>query len=225
MAEPIAVDPDRSALLIMDYQIGMVSMHAREGGAALRQAAELLAVARQVGIPVIYTQAGFRQGYPEISDRVPMLSWVKHSGRFLLGDPDTNIHPTVAPASGDLIVVKSRVSAFAGSDLETILRAKNIETLILFGISTGAVVLSTVRHAADADYRMIVVKDCCLDNDDEMHRCLIERILPPYAAVLASSEILPLCVRHENWLGRLSPSFSDRTKTSSGGSAQKRARS
>ena len=225
MAKPIAINPDRSALLIMDYQVGMVSMHAREGGAALRKAAELLAVARQVGIPVIYTQAGFRQGYPEISDRVPMLSWVKHSGRFLLGDPDTNIHPTVAPASGDLTVVKRRVSAFAGNDLETILRAKNIETLILFDISTGGAVLSTVRHAADADYRVIVVKDCCLDIDDEMDRCLIERILPPYAAVLASGEILPLCVRRENWLERLSPSFSSRTRIGSGRPAQMRARS
>jgi nicotinamidase-related amidase len=191
MAELFSIDLDQSAVLIMDYQVGVVAMHATGSDAALRQASMLLAAARETGIPVIYIQVGFRQDYPEVSRRNPMFSSVKQSGRFLLlDDPDTDIHPAVGPMPGDLTVVKKRVSAFAGSDLETILRAGEIDTLILFGIATSGVVLSTVRHAADADYRIIVVKDCCLDRDDEVHRCLMEKIFPPYASVVTSGEIL-----------------------------------
>jgi len=50
-----------------------------------------------------------------------------------------------------------------------ILRAKEIDTLVLFGIATSGVVLSTLLDASDADYRLIVVKDCCLDNDADVH--------------------------------------------------------
>jgi nicotinamidase-related amidase len=84
------------------------------------------------------------------------------------------------------------VSAFAGTDLETVLRAREVDTLILFGIATSGVVLSTIRHAADADYRMIVVGDCCLDRDDEVHRCLVEKVFPRQATVVTSDEILPV---------------------------------
>jgi nicotinamidase-related amidase len=152
----------------------------------------LLAAARQVGIPVIYIQVGFRQGYPEVSKLNLGFSFIKQSGRFLLGGTDTDIHPTVGPEPGDLTVWKRRVSAFAGTDLETILRAREVETLILFGIATSGVVLSTVRHAADADYRIIVVKDCCLDRDDEVHHCLVEKVFPRQATVLTSDDILPV---------------------------------
>ena len=75
------------------------------------------------------------------------------------------IHPALGPESGDVVVTKRRVSAFAGTDLEIILRAKEIETLVLFGIATSGVVLSTLLEASDRDYRIAVVTDCCADLD------------------------------------------------------------
>ncbi len=192
MAEAISINPDRSTLLIMDYQVGIVAMHAAGSAAALERATAVLAAARRAGLRVIYIQVGFRQGYPEVSSRNQSFSAIGQSGRFLLGEADTAIYPAVEPKPGDLIVVKHRVSAFAGTDLETILRAREVDTLILFGIATSGVVLSTVRHAADTDYRMIVVKDCCLDRDDEVHRCLVEKVFPRQATVLTSDQILPV---------------------------------
>ncbi len=82
------------------------------------------------------------------------------------------------------------MSAFAGTDLEMILRANDIETLIVFGIATSGVVLSTVRHASDADYRLVVIKDCCADMDAEVHACLIDKVFPRQATVLSASEFL-----------------------------------
>jgi len=71
-----------------------------------------------------------------------------------------------------------------------ILRAKEIETLILSGIATSGVVLATLLHAVDADYRLIVVKDCCADADPEVHRSLTERIFPRLASVVTAGELI-----------------------------------
>ena len=93
MAKSFSLDLDRSAVLIMDYQVGVVAMHKTGSDAALRRAAMLLDGARQTGILVIYIQVGFRQGYPEVGRRNPMFSSIEQSGRFLLlGDPGTDIH-------------------------------------------------------------------------------------------------------------------------------------
>jgi nicotinamidase-related amidase len=79
-------------------------------------------------------------------------------------------------------VTKRRVSAFAGTDLEMILRANEIETLVLFGIVTSGVVLSTLLEASDADYWLFVVKDCCADLDQRLHAALVEGLFPSRAS-------------------------------------------
>ncbi len=71
-----------------------------------------------------------------------------------------------------------------------ILRAKEIDTLILFGIATSGVVLSTLLHASDEDYRLIVVKDCCADLDVEGHNYLVERLFPAWATVTTSVQLI-----------------------------------
>ena len=87
-----------------------------------------------------------------------------------------------------MVVTKRRVSAFSGSDLEVVLRAANIDTLVLTGIATSGVVLSTLRQAADLDYRLVVLADACLDADAEMHRVLTEKVFPRQADVLTVNE-------------------------------------
>ena len=96
----------------------------------------------------------------------------------------TRVHPDIAPQPGDIMVTKRRISAFTGSDLEVILRAKRIEHLILTGISTSGVVLSTLREAADKDYRLTVLSDCCADPDEEIQQVLINKIFPRQADVI-----------------------------------------
>jgi nicotinamidase-related amidase len=81
------------------------------------------------------------------------------------------------------VVTKKRVSAFAGSDLETVLRRRAVDHLVLTGIATSGVVLSTLRQAADLDYRLTVLADGCLDGDPEVHRVLTEKIFPRQAEV------------------------------------------
>jgi nicotinamidase-related amidase len=147
-----------TALLVMDVQQGIVGRFGDDDGNVPRLAATTQA-GRAAGIRVIYVVVGFRAGHPEVSERNKSFAAIAGTGRFADGDPDAGIHPAVAPAAGDLIVTKRRVSAFTGSDLEVVLRAEGIEHLVLTGIATSGVVLSTLRQAADLDYRLTVLAD------------------------------------------------------------------
>ena len=89
-----------------------------------------------------------------------------------------------------MVVTKHRVSAFAGTDLQMVLRASGIETLVLAGIATSGVILSTIRHAADADYRLVVVADCCGDRDPEVHRVLTEKVFVRQATVTTAEAVI-----------------------------------
>jgi nicotinamidase-related amidase len=181
--------PNKAALLVMDVQEGIVE---RLGDATLlERLGRAIASARAGGIEVIYVKVDFRPGFPEVSRRNRAFSQIVGSG--FLGDK-AGVHPAVAPEPGDVEVTKRRVSAFAGSDLEVVLRAKEIRTLVLTGISTSGVVLSTLREAADGDYQLIVLSDCCADGDPEVHRVLLEKLFPRQAEVLDS----------ESWAGSLS---------------------
>ena len=100
------------------------------------------------------------------------------------------IPPAIAHKESEIVVTKHRVSAFAGTDLAMILRANDIDTLVLLGIATSGVVLSTLVEAADADFRLAVIKDCCADLDSSLHDCLINNFFPSRAAVLSAREFV-----------------------------------
>jgi len=140
--------------------------------------------ARRSAIRVIYVTVSFRQGFPEVSARNKSFSAIRQAGGFVAGDA-TAIPATIAPAPGEVVVTKRRVSAFAGSDLDVVLRAGDVDTLVLTGIATSGVVLSTLRQAADLDYKLIVLADACLDGDAEVHRILTEKVFPRQADVLS----------------------------------------
>ena len=171
-----------TALLVMDVQQGIVDRFARDDEYLSRLAAAVEA-ARGAGIWVIYVTVGFRAGHPEISERNKSFAVIAGTGRFADGDPGSAIHPAVAPTPRDVVVTKRRVSAFTGSDLEVVLRAGGIDRLVLAGIATSGVVLSTLRQAADLDYRLTVLADGCLDADPEVHRVLTEKVFPRQAEV------------------------------------------
>jgi len=190
MSDKLAIEPAKTALLVMDYQAGIVAGYASNQHDLLGRTARLLAAARKAGMAIIHIVVGFRPGYAEVSPRNLSFSAIRQSGRFLPGDADTAIHRDVSPIEGDIVITKHRVSAFAGTDLEMILRAKGIEHLLLAGIATSGVVLSTTRHAADADYRITIVRDCCSDRDEEVHRVLMDKILPRQASVITLADLL-----------------------------------
>lgn len=179
------------ALLIMDYQIDIVGT-GDEQQHLLQNAQAVIQEARRLAIPIIYVVVNFRKGYPEINNRNKLFTGLRRGGKLLEGTSGAEIHPMVAPQDCDVIVVKKRVNAFFNTELETILKSHAVDTLILMGIATSGVILSTVRWAADADYSIIVVSDCCHDGDKQVHSLLIEKILPRQADVVSTVEIFEL---------------------------------
>ena len=185
-----------TALLIMDVQQGIVGRFAGDGDGYLGRLATAIAAARSADVIVGYVTIGFRPGYPEVSDRNKTFAAVAGSGRFTDGDPGARIPGAVAPAPGEVVVTKRRVSAFTGSDLDVLLRARGIDHLVLTGIATSGVVLSTLRQAADLDYRLTVLADGCLDADPEVHELLLGKVFPRQAEVTTVAE-WAASLRHE----------------------------
>jgi nicotinamidase-related amidase len=171
-----------TALLVMDVQPAIVARVDDPG--LLERLGGAIAAARAAGILVIFVRVGFRPGYPEVSPRNRSFAAIRGSGRLVDGDAAGDVDPRVAPQEGDIVVTKRRVSAFAGSDLEVILRAGGIEQLVLSGIATSGVVLSTLRAAADMDFGLTVLSDGCADADAEVHRVLLEKVFPRQADVV-----------------------------------------
>jgi len=176
-----------TALLVMDMQVGIVAMLPGAEG-LLGNLAKAIANAREKQIPVIYVVVGFRQGAPEVS--LNNKSFGAGKERFAAMDMNQfmTVHPDIAPQAGEVTVTKRRVSAFTGSDLEVVLRAYGIQHMVLTGIATSGVVLSTVREAADKDYRLTVLADCCADGDEEVHTVLTTKVFPRQADVLTLEE-------------------------------------
>jgi nicotinamidase-related amidase len=185
----MAFDVKRAALLSMDLQAGVVSMYVKDEG-FIPRVAGVIERARGAGLAIVHVRVGFRPGVPEANPRNRFLSAVKASPRhqeFFQGESGA-IHPALTPAADDLVVTKSRISAFAGTDLDLLLRAQGIETLILLGVATSGVVLSTFLAAFDADYEVLVIKDCCADLEAELHETLLEKHFPRLGSVVSANE-------------------------------------
>ena len=192
MSQEPSFDPTHTALLSMDRQSAIVSIYAGKDNEFLPRVASVLRYARLAKVPVIHVQVGFRPGLPEIGSRNPLFSGIKSSPqhRQIFEGAMGAIHFEVAPEADDIVITKHRISAFAGTDLDMILRANDIDTLVMFGIATSGVVLSTLLNAADADYRLMVIKDCCADLDTDLHNGLLDKFFPRLATVLFAEELV-----------------------------------
>ncbi|GCE18705.1 cysteine hydrolase family protein [Dictyobacter kobayashii] len=177
-----------TALLVMDMQAEIVGRYVQTND-FFTPINTAIAAARAASIPVIYVAVAFRPGYPEISPRNKTFSGAKQraaSSSVAMLTPQ--IHPAISPQPTDILITKRRVSAFSGSDLEVVLRAQGISHLVLCGIATSGVVLSTLREAADKDYQLTVLADCCMDNDEEVQRVLLSKVFPRQAEVIQASD-------------------------------------
>jgi nicotinamidase-related amidase len=174
---------ERSALLVMDVQPGIIE-RTPDPAAYLARVSEAVHAARARAVPVIHVVVGFRPGMPEVSLRNQIFSGAKQLRPAFLFDP----RPALTPEGSDVVVTKRRVSAFTGSDLEVVLRAGEIDHLVLCGIATSGVVLSTLREAADKDYRCTVLADLCADTDAEVHAVLMGKVFPRQARVISAAD-------------------------------------
>ncbi len=176
------------ALLVMDMQVGIVERLGDRSAGLLNTVGAALTAARDHGLAVLFVRVAFRDGTPEISTNNKSFSAAALSQSLGESNPSTQIHPALEVRDGDVIITKRRVSAFAGSDLDVVLRSLAVDSLVLTGIATSGVVLSTTRQAADLDFRLTILHDACADGDDEVHRVLMEKVFPRQASVVTTAQ-------------------------------------
>lgn len=181
-------EKNNTALLVMDVQGGIVKNLGEKAKPFIERVTKAVEAAREAGLPVFFIVVRFREGYPELSKKNKMYERIKNNSQYSLQGDSSDTQPVIAPKENELVVVKKRISAFAGSDLEMLLRSQGINHLVLCGIATSGVVLSTTRVAADKDFTITILSDCCADRDEEVNRVLLEKIFPNQATVMTSDE-------------------------------------
>jgi nicotinamidase-related amidase len=184
------IDPEHTALLVMDFQVHIVDAISA-ADVLLSRTADAIAVVRRHGGQIGYVRVAFEDSdFAAIPSTNKMFERVAAMGNAVHSQsPATAVHEHVAPQEGDIVVRKTRVGAFSTTDLDGELRHRGITSLILSGISTSGVVLSTVRDAADRDYQLVVLSDACADRDRDAHDFLTEKIFPRQADVVTTTQL------------------------------------
>jgi nicotinamidase-related amidase len=189
------LEAPHTALLVMDYQAGIVE-RVPEADELLEGTRAAIDLVRDWGGLIGYVRVAFDDDDFDFPESSRMGASVRNSGgAFHADSPTTAIDERVAPAAGDVVVRKTRVGAFSTTDLHDQLQDLGVDTIVLAGISTSGVVLSTVIEAHDLDYRVIVLADGCADTDAEVHTFLLEKIFPRRAAVITLAELPALLSR------------------------------
>ncbi|MFE7708517.1 cysteine hydrolase [Streptomyces sp. NPDC057486] len=192
MSTAPALDPARTALLVLDYQPAILALLPESGDceALLGRVEGAIADVRANGGTIAYVRVGFTEAdwdaIPAVNKSFAPLARhrVMHHE-----DPATALHERLAPQDGDIIVRKIRYGGMSTTDLDQQLRERGITTLVVSGVSTGGVVLSTVIDAADRDYQLYVLSDGVADPDTEVHDVLLHRVFPSRAHIIDTVEL------------------------------------
>jgi nicotinamidase-related amidase len=174
-----------TVLLILDVQNGVID-RLENTEPYLKRLSTAVTSARKANIKIIHVVTSFRPGYPENNPNNSSVPAVAARGEYLEGDSSVQVHPAVAPATGEVILTKRRVSAFFSTELDMLLRCAKAETIVIAGLITSGAVLSTVRQAMDLDYRVTILEDCCMDRDEEVHSMLMEKVFARKAEIVSA---------------------------------------
>lgn len=188
---PLALDPTRTALLLLDYQHDNITATPGIAPArVLEHSARVLEAARRRGLRVIHITASVRRDYLDMPRASSLWKTLRERKTLIQGTPGAEIHPLVAPRLDELVINKTCVDPFLTTNLGQALINFDVNTLVLIGLWTNYVVEATARHAADVGYRVVIVRECCASNDAENHEFAMARILPTIADVSRLDDVL-----------------------------------
>ena len=185
MAE-LQLDPQKTALVLIDLQNAVLGMTPAPHSAdkVVENSVKLANAFRAKGAPVVYVRV-------DLNDflKLPV------DQPFNLGDKPlpaaaSEIAPSAGFRPGDILVTKRHWGAFAGTDLEHQLKSRNIDTVVLTGISTNAGVESTARQGTGLGFAFVLVEDACSSQNAEHHRFAFENIFPRLTRVRTTDEVL-----------------------------------
>jgi len=186
--QPPSIVPAQTALLIMHYQTDIMALFPDVAPMLLADTRKLCDAARARGVSVYFAKIHFSPGYPEVSPLNKNGQGIRQLGRFV----EDRISPELEPRASEPVIVAHRASVFFGTDLQVRLSAQGIDTLIMAGIASTGVVLSSLAYASDADFRLFTVKDCCYDPDRIVHDHLFSTAFESRSTVLSLPQALAL---------------------------------
>jgi biuret amidohydrolase len=179
----VQLDPTTTAVLGLHWVNDIVSTDGRFAPTFSQEAqrtgiiprtVELFGAARRAGALVVYTRVCFRPGYPDLVRNGPLMAGCAEAGALVDGEWGAEILDELTPEPGDVIVSNRGISGFWASDLDTVLRARDVQQLLLTGVATNFTVLNTAFDAVNAGYQTTVVADCCSSTDQAMHDAAVQ---------------------------------------------------
>src|SRR6185503_20011805 len=164
-----------TALIIGDVQRGITNSYpfARQ---VVPPLLELIPRARAAGMLVVFVHIAFRVNRTDLPPDNALLAAFFDTGIFGEGTGATEVDLPVE--ANDVVVLKRRASAFAGTDLELVLRARGVDAIAVAGVATSAMVAATCYDAADRGFRVTVLRDGCADGDRDVHDVFMAKIFP-----------------------------------------------
>ena len=187
----LMLDPRRCAFLAMDFQhdILAVTPQYREKH-LLETVTRVLDAARHTSATIVHITVSFRDDYADAPAHSPLFQAEKARGVMKVGSPGAAICEELTPQTGDLVINKHGVDPFNSTHLANVLRARDVETLVLMGVWTNYVVEATARTGADSGYRIIVVTDGCASDTEDHHQFFITQILPMLGTAATASDVI-----------------------------------
>jgi nicotinamidase-related amidase len=187
----LTLDPKRCAVMAMDFQneiLGKTPNYREKN--LLGTVKRVLDAARHIGTAIVYLTVSFRDDYADAPAHSPLFQEEKSKGVMKAGSPGAAICEELTPQAGDMVINKHGVDSFNGTHLANVLRARDVDTLVLMGVWTNFVVEATARTGADSGYRIIVVTDACASNAEENHQFFIDQILPMLGTAATANDVI-----------------------------------
>ena len=214
---PIAVEPSKSALLIVDVQRyfakpdfpfaqtfeklvpgSTVGYFERVKSTVLPNIQRLQEAFRSRGLPVIFCIAG---SYTE--DGRDMPQWLSDFNQLslmlvgqrsipLINDPSWQIDESVSPLPGEVVLNKTSSGPLNSTRLDQILHNMGINSLVVCGLTTAVCVTQTARETADRGFRVVVAEDACTEMSEEMHRSALETFSLTFGRVRNTEALVAL---------------------------------
>lgn len=187
-AHSLNISPAKTALLVMHYQTDIMALFPSVAPTLLSNTRKLCDAARAKGVSVYFAKIHFSPGYPEVSPLNRNGQGIRQLGLFV----EDRISPELGQQAGEPLIVAHRASVFYGTDLQVRLSAQGIDTLMMVGIASTGVMLSSIAYASDADFRLFTVKDCCYDPDPVVHDHLFSSAFDSRTTVLSLADALEI---------------------------------
>ena len=191
------------ALLVIDMQNDLIKVKEEPFNAVTKMAeskgiinntAKVIAAARKAGMPVIFACHVHRK---DNADVVPTITDLMLQGQvtppraaMIEGTPGAEVVDELKPASGEHVIWKRRSNAFYNSDLELMLRSREIDTVILTGAVTNGCIANTARGARERDLHVIILSDCVATMMPEDDEYFIKKVFPSAGRVRTADEIV-----------------------------------